>query len=175
MNPTVVLIRPFFIYPSFYFKMKIKHTLSLLLFTLLFAHYAPAQTQQPGDKIVGTYYVKDDQSSEEAKIKIYRTASGNYAGKTVWVKNPNFKDGTPKRDIKNPDPSKRNTPADQIPMLFHFKYDAKKKEWVDGEIYDPVHGKYYKCKMWFSDDKTLQLRGYIGIPALGRTMTWKKL
>ena len=52
---------------------------------------------------------------------------------------------------------------------------AKKKEWVDGEIYDPVHGKYYKCKMWFSDDKTLQLRGYIGIPALGRTMTWKKL
>lgn len=155
--------------------MKIQHTLFLLLFTLLFAHYTPTQAQQAGDKIVGTYYVKDDQSPEEAKIRIYRTTSGTYAGKTVWVKNPNFKDGTPKRDIKNPDPSKRNTPADQIQMLFHFKYDAKKNEWVDGEIYDPVHGKYYKCKMWFSDDKTLQLRGYIGVPAFGRTMTWKKL
>ena len=128
-----------------------------------------------GDKIVGTYYVKDDQSPEEAKIRIYRTTSGHYAGKTVWVKNPKFSDGTPKRDIKNPDPAKRNTPADQIPMLFHFKYDASKKEWVDGEIYDPVHGKYYKCKMWFSDDKTLNLRGYIGIPAFGRTMKWKKV
>ncbi len=153
--------------------MKIQRTLFLLLFTLLFA--APIKAQEAGDKIVGTYYVKDDQSPEEAKIKIYRTKSGNYAGKTVWVKNPNFKDGTPKRDIKNPDPAKRDTPADQIQMLFHFKYDAKKKEWVDGEIYDPVHGKYYKCKMWFSDDKTLQLRGYIGVPAFGRTMTWKKL
>jgi len=147
----------------------------ILILALLFAHSTHAQTQQPGDKIIGTYYVKDDQSSEEAKIRIYRTKSGNYAGKTVWVKNPNFKDGTPKRDIKNPDPAKRNTPADQISMLFHFQYDADKKEWVNGEIYDPVHGKYYKCKMWFSDDKTLQLRGYIGTPAFGRTMTWKKL
>ena len=158
-----------------FFK-KMKQILSLLLCTLFFSYCTPTHAQQqPGDKIIGTYYVKDDQSSEEAKIRIYRTKSGNYAGKTVWVKNPNFKDGTPKRDIKNPDPNKRNTPADQIPMLFHFKYDASKKEWVDGEIYDPVHGKYYKCKMWFSDDKTLQLRGYIGVPTFGRTMTWKKL
>jgi uncharacterized protein (DUF2147 family) len=46
---------------------------------------------------------------------------------------------------------------------------------VDGEIYDPVHGKTYKCKMWFENDKTLRVRGYIGVPALGRTMTWKKI
>lgn len=131
--------------------------------------------QSPGDKIIGTYYVKDDQSSEEAKIRIYKTTSGTYAGKTIWLKNPNFPNGTPKRDIKNPDPKKRNTLATEIQMLFHFKYDADKKEWVDGAIYDPVHGKTYKCKMWFSDAKTLQLRGYIGTPAFGRTMTWKKL
>ena len=152
-------------------------TLRISLFIcLLFSISIPrTMAQQAGDKIIGTYYVKDDQSSEEGKIKIYRTSSGTYEGKTIWVKNPNFEDGTPKRDIKNPDPDKRNTPAAQIQMLFHFKYDANTNEWVDGEIYDPVHGKFYKCKMWFVDDKTLQLRGYIGKPAFGRSMRWQKL
>ena len=151
-----------------------KKIVYFILCLWLFSPVMHAQSS-PGDKIIGTYYVKDDQSSEEAKIRIYKGKNGDYVGKTIWVKNPNFKDGTPKCDIKNPDPAKRNTPANQIPMLFHFKYDSSKNEWVNGEIYDPVHGKYYKCKMWFTDDKTLNLRGYIGTPALGRTMKWTKL
>lgn len=134
-----------------------------------------ARAQTPADKILGIYYVKDDQSSEEAKVRIYKTTDGTYAGKMVWVKNPNFKDGTPKRDIKNPDPSKRNTPASQIQMLAGFKYDSAKKMWTDGTIYDPVHGKTYKCKMWLDGDKLLRIRGYVGIPAFGRTMTWTKI
>lgn len=151
------------------------HLTFVILLGLLMASVPTLHAQSEGDKIIGTYYVKDDQSSEEAKIKIYKTTSGKYAGKTIWLKNPNFANGTPKRDIKNPDPNKRNTLATEIQMLFHFTYDADKKQWVDGAIYDPVHGKTYKCKMWFSDSKTLQLRGYIGTPAFGRTMTWKKL
>ena len=150
-----------------------KRTIVFTIFLLAATEFSVAQN--PADRILGTYYVIEPSSKEESKVQIYKTDKGTYFGKVIWMKNPNMPDGTPKRDIKNPDPAKRNTPADQIPMLFHFKYDAKKKEWIDGEIYDPVHGKYYKCKMWFSDDKTLQLRGYIGIPALGRTMTWKKL
>ena len=125
---------------------------------------AVAQTEA-ADKILGTYYISDDTSDEDCKVIITKDKSGTYSGRIIWVKNPYFKDGTPKR----------NTPGDQIPLIFHFKYDANKKQWVDGEIYDPVHGKTYKCKMWFENDKTLRVRGYIGVPALGRTMTWKKL
>lgn len=135
---------------------------------------AVAQTEA-ADKILGTYYVSDDTSDEDCKVRITKDKSGTYNGRIFWVKNPTFKDGSPKRDIMNPDPAKRNTPGDQIPLIFHFRYDAKKNQWVDGEIYDPVHGKTYKCKMWFENDKTLRVRGYIGVPALGRTMTWKKL
>ena len=127
------------------------------------------------DKIIGTYYVSDDTSDEDCKVRITKDKSGTYSGRIIWVKNPNFKDGTPKRDIKNPDPAKRNTPGDQIPLVFHFRYDAKKNQWVDGEIYDPIHGKMYKCKMWFESENILRVRGYIGVPALGRTMTWKKI
>ena len=54
------------------------------------------------------------------------------------------------------------------------RYDEEKDEWVDGTIYDPVHGKTYKSKMWFGGEKILKIRGYIGIPAFGRTMTWTK-
>ena len=139
------------------------------------AFVVSVRAQTPADKIIGVYYVKDDQSPEEAKIRIYKTTAGTYAGKMVWVKNPNFNDGTPKRDIMNPDPEKRNTPADKIQMLAGFKYDSDKKTWTDGTIYDPVHGKTYKCKMWFDGDKLLKIRGYVGIPAFGRTMTWTKV
>ena len=131
--------------------------------------------QSEADKILGTYLVKDDQSSEKVKIKIYKNSNGTYSGRICWVENPYFKDGSPKCDIMNPDKSKRNTPGDKIQMLFHFRYNAKDKKWVDGEIYDPVHGKTYKCQMWFINATTLQLRGYIGIPAIGRSMKWKKI
>ena len=146
-----------------------------LIFGILCLTFLSAAAQTAADKILGTYYISDDQSDEDCKIKIYATSNGTYEGRIIWVKNPYFKDGTLKHDIKNPDPNKRNTPGDKIQLLFHFKYDAKENKWVDGEIYDPVHGKYYKSKMWFESDKVLRVRGYIGVPALGRTMTWKKL
>ena len=125
-------------------------TKSILIFCTFFivpVLSAVAQTDA-ADKILGTYYISDDTSDEDCKVKITKDKSGTYSGRIIWVKNPYFKDGTPKRDIKNPDPAKRNTPGDQIPLV---------------------------CKMWFEDDKTLRVRGYIGISALGRTMTWKKL
>ena len=146
-------------------------TKSILIFCTFFmvSVFSAVAQSEAADKIIGTYYVSDDTSDEDCKVKISKDKSGTYSGRIIWVKNPYFKDGTPKRDIK------RNTPGDEIPLVFHFKYDAKKNQWVDGEIYDPVHGKTYSCKMWFENDKTLRVRGYIGVPALGRTMTWKKL
>ncbi|MBR6332790.1 MAG: DUF2147 domain-containing protein [Bacteroidales bacterium] len=147
----------------------------ILFLGILCLTFLSAAGQSAADKIIGTYYISDDSSDEDCKIKIYKTSSGTYEGRIFWVKNPLFKDGTPKRDIMNPNPAKRNTPGDKIQLLFHFKYDAKQNKWVDGEIYDPIHGKYYKSKMWFENEKKLRVRGYIGVPALGRTMVWDKL
>ena len=147
----------------------------IIICTLIVSALSAVAQTEAADKILGTYYISDDTSDEDCKVRITKDKSGTYSGRIFWVKNPNFKDGTPKRDIMNPDPAKRNTPGDQIQLIFHFRYDAKKNQWVDGEIYAPVHGKTYKCKMWFENDKTLRVRGYIGVPALGRTMTWKKL
>jgi uncharacterized protein (DUF2147 family) len=44
--------------------------------------------------------------------------------------------------------------------------------WSGGEILDPDEGEIYKVKIKMVNDKTLDVRGYIGIPLLGRTQTW---
>ncbi len=50
------------------------------------------------------------------------------------------------------------------------------KEWSGGRILDPKNGKDYKCKITLNKDgKSLDLRGYVGVPTLGRTQTWYRL
>ena len=44
--------------------------------------------------------------------------------------------------------------------------------WSGGEILDPEEGEIYKVKVTLVNDKTLEVRGYIGIPLLGRTQIW---
>ena len=83
-------------------------------------------------------------------------------------------DGSPKTDIKNPDPNKRNTPADKIVLLHNFKYNASDDEW-SGEIYNPVEGDMYKAYAKFESPKKLKVRGYVGLPIFGRSMYWTKL
>ena len=46
-------------------------------------------------------------------------------------------------------------------------------EWTGGEILDPNNGKLYKAKVKLAEaGRKLELRGYVGIPTLGRTQTW---
>jgi uncharacterized protein (DUF2147 family) len=49
---------------------------------------------------------------------------------------------------------------------------VKQGSWSDGEILDPEEGEIYKAKIAIDDDKNLRVRGYIGIPLLGRTQIW---
>ena len=50
---------------------------------------------------------------------------------------------------------------------------AASAQLADGEILDPKNGKLYKAKVKLAEvGRKLELRGYIGIPTLGRTQTW---
>lgn len=151
----------------------IKKLLALLI--LCFCATAEVLPQNKADRIIGVYSVIELDTKEESKVKIFKTEDGKYNGQVIWLKKPTFPDGTLKRDIKNPDPKLRNTPGDKIMLMKGFSYNASKDEWEGGTIYDPVHGKTYSCYLKFESDTKLKVRGYIGIPALGKSMYWNKL
>lgn len=45
--------------------------------------------------------------------------------------------------------------------------------WVGGDILDPNNGKVYKLRLKpVEGGKKLEVRGYLGMPMLGRTQTW---
>ena len=46
--------------------------------------------------------------------------------------------------------------------------------WSDGRILDPKEGEIYRVKVATEDGKKMDVRGYIGIPLLGRTQVWYK-
>lgn len=127
--------------------------------------------QDASDKVVGTWL----NGEGTGQIQIYKTTSGHYAGKIVWLKEPIDPDtGKPKLDKRNPDKSKRNEPTLGLVNMRAFKYNVEDKIWEHGKIYDPKNGKEYSCKMELEDDNTLKVRGYIGISLIGRTDTWKR-
>jgi uncharacterized protein (DUF2147 family) len=45
-----------------------------------------------------------------------------------------------------------------------------------GDILDPNNGKVYHVKLTLTDGgNKLDVRGYIGVPILGRTQTWSRV
>lgn len=135
----------------------------------------PAGETEEADKIIGVYYVIEDETGEESKIKIARDEDGTYYAQVVWMKNPDMPDGSPKLDFNNPDPALRTVRADQIKMMTGLQYNPKKKEWEHGKVYNPINGKMYKGYMEFVNETKLKVRGYLGISMLGRTMYWTKV
>ena len=72
----------------------------------------------------------------------------------------------------------RRVPLKGYRILKDFVYNAEnkdEKEWNKGTIYDPENGSTYSCVIKMKTDNSLDIRGYIGIKALGRTDTWKKV
>ena len=121
------------------------------------------------DKIVGEYQCVHD--GVDSRIKIFKFNDG-YRAQCTWVSNLKMEDGTLRRDVKNPDPAKRNITNDKIVIIDKVKFDGK-DTWKDGKIYDPTSGKKYTVSLSFKDDKTLTVKGYLG-PFFGRVY-WKKL
>jgi uncharacterized protein (DUF2147 family) len=133
-----------------------------------FTFFASAQGVQ-SDDIVGLW----ETGSGKARVNIIK--SGNYYyGRIVWLKEPLNEEGKPKVDKNNPDESKRNTPLLGYRMLSSFEYKGDNL-WEDGTIYDPESGSTYNCIINMEDKNTMNIRGFIGIAAFGRTDVWKRL
>ena len=121
---------------------------------------------QSSDAIVGTWY----NTEKDAKVEIFKERD-KYYGKIVWLEEPR-ENNKPKLDKNNADKSKRDRPIMGMRLLNDFKY--KNGSWEDGTIYDPKNGKTYSSIIKKKDENTLEVRGYVGISLIGRTVEWTK-
>ena len=149
------------------------HTLGLAF--LILAVMASPGMSASADDILGVWYNRE----KDAQIEIYKCVE-KYCGKIVWLKEPNYREGTkdgipgtPKTDHHNPDLQLRKTPIIGLQIVQEFSF-AGENRWKDGKVYDPKNGKTYSGKMTLVSPNQLDLRGYIGISLIGRTTTWTR-
>jgi uncharacterized protein (DUF2147 family) len=117
---------------------------------------------------VGLWYAEGG----AAQVEI-RACGDALCGRIVWLRSPLDETGCDLRDRSNGDASLRDRPLLGLEILQGLKpADAEGKVWTDGTIYDPTSGKTYRCSLGVEGDDRLHLRGYVGIPLLGRTATW---
>jgi uncharacterized protein (DUF2147 family) len=136
----------------------------LLIVCLLFsASFIYAQA----DKITGIWVPAKGTS----QVRIFKATNGKYYGKVEYLS-----EDKDKLDVNNPVEKMRSQKVWGMLILRDFTYNAEKKQWEDGTVYDPDNGKTYDCYLWFEDDEnTMRLRGYVlGMRFMGRSEDWKR-
>ena len=135
-----------------------KQIISITLIAISFGVFG----QPKPDAIVGEWLT----AAKDGKVQIYKSVN-KFFGKISWGNRTNGK------DTNNPDPKLRDQNLIGLVILKDFAFNGKDK-WEDGTIYDPNNGKTYSCVIRLKDEKTLEVRGYIGISLLGRTEVWTR-
>ena len=138
-----------------------------LMLTASILALGPLTSQaQVADAILGKWYTQD----KNAQVEIFREG-GAYHGKMVWLKEPT-ENGRPKVDKNNPEESKKDRPILGLRLLFDFVHEGDL--WEGGKIYDPRTGKSYSGTIKLLDDGKMEVRGYVGFAALGKSVVWSR-
>lgn len=123
------------------------------------------------DQVIGLWLTEEGNS----QIEITKTPNGQFAGRIVWMEEPLDEQGKPKVDKENPNSAMRNRPLQNLMILQGFTYNANRKEWSGGTIYDPKEGKTYDAVMRLDGNNTMVLRGFVmGMRMLGRNSAWTR-
>ncbi|QDI04150.1 MULTISPECIES: DUF2147 domain-containing protein [Xanthomonas translucens group] len=141
-------------------------TLMLALPLSLAAFVAQAADTSP----VGRWQTIDDETGKPKSIvQIEQAGNGTLSGKVVEILQSNH---GPNPLCDKCDGAQKGKPIKGMTILWGLRPDGT-AVWSGGSVLDPAKGKTYKAKITLSDGgKKLQMRGYIGIEALGRTQIW---
>lgn len=131
---------------------------------------AASTLAQAAESPIGRWTTIDDSTGKPKSIvQIEQGANGTLSGKVVEILQS---DKGPNPLCDKCDGERRGKPVKGMTILWGLKPDGA-SVWDGGSILDPAKGKTYKAKITLTDGgKKLQMRGYIGFEALGRTQTW---
>ncbi|MCT3734793.1 DUF2147 domain-containing protein [Elizabethkingia anophelis] len=120
-------------------------------------------------QIEGKWKTIDDETGKPKSIvEIFKKSDGKYYGKVIQLL------------IKAADPNcsgckddRKDKPILGMEVIRGLSKDGS--EFTKGTITDPKNGKTYKCTIKKEGEDKLNVRGYIGFSALGRSQTWYKV
>ena len=131
---------------------------------------AAAQAASPA----GLWKTVDDNTKKEKSLVRIVETNGVFTGKVEKV----IDTDSPKDAVcKDCTDDRKDQPVVGMTIIRNMKQSAGDKGvWEGGDILDPNNGKVYSAKLTLVDGgKRLDVRGYIGMPMLGRTQTWQRV
>jgi len=131
---------------------------------------AAAQVASPA----GLWKTVDDNTKREKSLVRIVESGGVYTGKVEKIIDPD----SPKDAVcKDCTDDRKDKPVLGMTIIRNMKPSAGDKNVFEGgDVLDPNNGKVYSAKLTLVDGgKKLDVRGYIGMPMLGRTQTWQRV
>ncbi|MBA5791349.1 DUF2147 domain-containing protein [Flavobacterium sp. xlx-214] len=116
-------------------------------------------------QVTGKWKTIDDETGKAKSIVEISEKDGKYYGKVIEI----LTDKKEAKCDKCPGADK-GKPIKGLTIIKGLKKDGS--EYSGGTITDPSSGKEYKCAIKLNGKDKLDVRGYVGIQALGRTQTW---
>jgi uncharacterized protein (DUF2147 family) len=120
---------------------------------------------------VGLWKTIDDQSGKPRSLIRITDNSGSFNGRVEKLFREPGEDPNPVCD--KCEDARKDQPIIGMTILTGMKHDGQ--GYSGGHILDPGNGKVYKARMKLANNgQKLEVRGYIGVPMLGRTQTWER-
>lgn len=114
--------------------------------------------------------VDDETGKAKALVEFSKSSNGTYTATIKKLLDPKAK--TVCTECSG---SQKNKPMEGLDIVQNLKLD-KGNKYTGGTILDPKSGKTYKMNAEMaSNGKTLKVRGFIGVAALGRNQTWYRV
>ena len=151
----------------------LKLLFSLLLGIVCSIILIPAfSVERPSESPIGYWKTIDDVTGHAKSIvQIWKTEENVLMGKVIKVFS---KEGETKRICTKCKGEMHNQPV--VGMVIVSGLKSKEKQWSNGKILDPENGKTYSCAIrTLENGKRLHVRGYTGLPLLGRSQTWERV
>ncbi|HZV93649.1 MAG TPA: DUF2147 domain-containing protein [Caldimonas sp.] len=147
----------------------IRRTLALALPLLFASTLALAQSMTPA----GLWKTVDDKTKKEKSLVRIVETDGVFTGKVEKIIDPDAPKDAVCKDCTD---ERKDKPILGMTIIRGVKATDDKAVFEGGNILDPNNGKVYEVKLTVIDNGArLDVRGYIGVPLLGRTQTWSRV
>jgi uncharacterized protein (DUF2147 family) len=123
--------------------------------------------------VIGVWATEEEKSHVE--IRICEDDEDKLCGTIVWLREPLNENGEPKTDRNNPEETLQDRRIIGLRLMTDFEKTDDPDVWEEGKIYNPEDGETYSCVITLLAGDLLEVRGYVGLPLLGKSQEWRRV